>query len=451
MPQPAAQSAEGLGRLLRLAGPIVFAQLCFFGMNTTDTIVAGRMSAQVLAGVALGGTIMMIGLTFLFGFALAVSPLVAHRVGARAPACEIAQLNRSALVLLSVLWSAHGLLMWLLPPLILAYLPIESEVRVNATEYLRMLVLGSPAMGVFFALRNVMEGLGYSKPVMWLGMFAFLINIPLDVVLMTGWGVVPALGAAGCGLATAMVQLMMALGLCWLFLSDARFQPYRPQGKLSLAAIAEILRLGAPIALAMASEHALFAAGGLLMARFGTETLGAAQIALNFTGMMFMIAIGMGQASSVLVGQAMGRGDFAGVRMYGRLGYSCMFALSALIAIVMLSQARVIAAWYSSDAQVLAVAVSLIYIAGFFHMVDAFQALGSGLLRGLKDTRYVMFATLLAYWGVGGSSFVCLFVFNPQIASAAAVWWVYCAALACAAALLGGRFYWQLRKLDFYA
>lgn len=446
MPVPShTQPIASLSRLLRLAGPIVFAQMAFFGMNTTDTIIAGRMGPQVLAGVAMGGTMMMIGLTFLLGFGLAISPLVAHRVGQRRPAHEIGELARSGLVLLVALWGFFGALMWLLPPLVLAQLPLEDVVRAEALAYLRMLALGTPFLGVFFALRNVVEGLGYSRPIMWIGFCALLLNIPLDMALMVGWGPLPAMGAAGCGLASALVQMWLAAAACWLLWRDPRFRAYRPQGKVQPALMREIGVLGFPVAIALASEHALFATGGLLMTRFGTEALGAAQIALNFTGMMFMIALGLGQATSVLIGQAAGARDAVAVGRLGRLGYACMTALGSLIAALLLLWPQQIVALYTRDAAVMAVAVGFIQVAGFFHLVDALQALGSGALRGLKDTTYVMQATTVAYWGVGGGLFVYLFYFNQ--APALAVWWVYCAALASAAILLGLRFFYQLRRL----
>ena len=280
---------------------------------------------------------------------------------------------------------------------------------------------------------------------MWIGFVALLLNIPLDLAFMTGWGPLPAMGAMGCGFATAIIQFCLATAIFTLYWRGRRFRAYRPQGKPQAAHVREVWKIGLPIALALASEHALFAVGGFLMTRFGTATLGASQIALNFTGMMFMVALGLGQASAVLIGQAAGARDAAAVQRIGKLGYQVMTALSCAIALLLLAIPERIAGLYSKDAEVVAVTVSFIRIAGVFHMVDALQALGSGALRGLKDTTYVMQATTLAYWGVGGAGYVYWFYFNdagPQM-----VWWVYCAALASAALLLGLRFWLQSRAL----
>ena len=181
------------------------------------------------------------------------------------------------------------------------------------------------------------------------------------------------------------------------------------------------------------------------MTRFGTATIGASQIALNFTGMMFMIALGLGQAVAVLVGQAAGARQAAAVRRIGALGYQSMCVLSGGLALILLLLPQPIVRLYSDDPEVIAIAVSFLKIAGAFHLVDALQALGSGVLRGLKDTAFVMRATTFAYWGVGGLGFV--WMFQVQQAGPQAVWWVYCAALATAAALLGLRFWWQARRL----
>ncbi len=446
---PRGRPAPGLptrGRLLRLAGPIVFAQMAFFGMQTTDTIIAGRLGAEVLAAVALGGTLLMIGFTFLIGFGLAVAPSVAHRFGAGAPAAEIAAFNSSAVVFSATLWSLWGLVLWFLPAPVLALLPLDSEVRVQSQGYLQAVALGMPFLGVFFALRNALEGLGHSRPIMWLGFCALLLNIPLDLVLMNGWGPIPALGAIGCGLATALLDAGLAAGMWAVFSLRSQYRPYRPAGRPGLAGMRELSSLGLPIGLALASEHAIFAVGGLLMTRFGTAIMGASQIALNFTGMMFMVALGLGQATSVLVGQAAGAGHAAGVRRAGLLGYQSATLVAVLIAGLTLGFTERIIRWYTQEAEVVAAAVLFLQIAGIFHVFDALQALGAGALRGLKDNAYVMHATTVAYWGVGGLGFVYCFVLRDSPAHV--VWQVFVAALATAAILLGLRFYWQARHFE---
>lgn len=433
-------------RLLRLAGPIVLAQMAFFGMQTTDTIIAGQLGADVLAAVALGGTLLMLGFTFLLGFALAVAPGVAQRFGGGEGARDIGRYVSSSLALSVALWTVWGGLLWVLPDLIFAHLSLEPQVREAASGYLRAVSLGTPFLGVFFTLRNTMEALGHSRPIMWLGFAGLLINIPLDLALMHGWGPLPALGAVGCGLATALVDVGLALGMIWLFLSWPEFRPYRAQGRPSRAGMGELWRLGLPLALALVSECAIFAVGGLLMTRFGTATLGASQIALNFAGMMFMIALGLGQATAVLVGQAAGARDPAAVRRAGRLGYQTAAVLALGIAAFMLLLPEWIIGWYTQDAAVAATAVVFLKIAGAFHIFDALQAVGSGALRGLKDTRFVMWATTAAYWGLGGSCFAYLFFYRS--AGAAAIWWIYTVALALAAGLLGLRFWRQTNQSE---
>lgn len=432
-----------LSRLLRLAGPIVFAQIAFYGMQVTDTVIAGQLSSDVLAAVALGGTLNMIGFTFLLGIGLAVAPGVAQRFGAGVGAGGIGQFVSSSVALSVLLWGLWGASLWIWPGWVLEALDLEPPVRQAAIDYLRAISLGAPFLGLFFALRNSMEALGHSRPIMWLGLVAFVLNIPLDIALMRGFGPIPALGAAGCGLATALVHVALAAVMWWFFHGLAEFRPYRPQGRPALAGARELWGIGAPIGLALASEHAIFAAGGLLMTRFGTETLAASQIALNFTGIVFMVALGLGQATSVLVGQAAGAGSALGIRRAGQLGYLSTAVIAVLVTVLMLGFPDQIIAAYTSDAPVAAQAVIFIKIAAAFHFVDAMQALGAGALRGLKDTRYVMFATTLAYWGVGGALFIWLF--QVQRAGPAAIWWIYCAALGVAALALGLRFYRQVR------
>lgn len=432
--------------LFRLAGPIALAQLFFFGIHTTDTIIAGRMGADVLAAIALGGTFLMMGFTFLLGFPLAVAAGVAHRFGQGVPATDIGQFAGSSVALCVFLWSVWGVLLWLVPGPVLDWLDIEPVMREQCQAYLRAIAWGAPFLGIFFALRNVMEALGHSRPVMWLGLFAFVLNIPLDLLLMYGLGPLPALGALGCGLATALVDVLLALGMGVLFFRFRIFRPYRPRRPIRAAHMTEVLQLGAPLALALASEHAIFAIGGFLMARFGASMMGASQIALNFTGLAFMLALALGQATSVLVGQAAGAGHAAGVRQAGLLGYQAATVVAMLVVLLLFTVPEFIVSLYTQDAQVAAPAVLFLKVAGIFHLFDALQALGAGALRGLKDTRYVMQATILAYWGIGGTLFWWFFL--RQESPAIVVWYIYLAALGAAAILLGLRFWRQAAQFE---
>ncbi len=435
-----------LSRLLRLAGPIVTAQMAFFGIQTTDTIIAGRMGAEVLAAIALGGTFLMMGFTFLIGFALAVAPGVSHRFGAGASEGEIGRYASSSMVLCVVLWTLWGAALWVLPEPLLIWLDIAPSMVAECSAYLRAISLGAPFLGVFFALRNVMEALGHSRPIMWLGLLMLLLNIPLDLLLMYGAGPIPALGATGCGLATAIIDVLLAASMLYCFWRLPQFRGYRPQGRPRRTEVRETVVLGLPIALALASEHAIFAIGGFLMARFGAEVMGASQIALNFTGMVFMIALGLGQATAVLVGQAAGARDGPAVRKAGSLGFASCAVLAGMLALLLLWLPETIVRLYTREAAVAAHAVMFLKVAGIFHLFDALQALGAGALRGLKDTRYVMQATTVAYWGVGGTSFWYFFI--RQESAPVAVWYIYLAALGAAAVLLGLRFWWQARHFE---
>lgn len=424
---------------------MIMAQLAFFGMHTTDTIVAGRLGPEVLAGVALGGILMMVGFTFLIGFGFAVAPGVAQRFGAQAPAAEISQFVVSALAFSVAIWSLWGLLLWTLPPLLLARLPLEPLVADEALAYIRAAAIGTPFIGAFFVLRNALEGLGHSRPVMWLGLAALLLNLPLDIVLMHGWGPIPALGAMGCGLATSLVQALLATTMAILFARHRRYRAYAPRGRPQMAGVREVWWVGLPLGLALMSEHAIFAAGGLFMTRYGTAEVAANHIAFNVTGLAFMLALGWGQATAVMVGQAVGRGDRAAVRMAGALGYRVCAVVACGLAILLIVGADAVSRLYTRDPAVAAVAASFVRIAGAFHVFDALQALGAGALRGLKDTAYVLRATILAYWVIGGLAYYVLIVRGAG--SAQSIWWIFTLALGAAAGLLAWRFFSQTRLL----
>ncbi len=429
-----------LGRLLRLAGPLVAAQVAFLGMHTTDTLIAGRLGAEALAAVAVGNAVMMSGFVTFMGFCMAVSPGVAQRHGAGTQIAELRSFMLAGGSLAVLLWTLWGALLWTLPPWILPWLQLEPAVAAQATGYMRAVALGTPALGLFFAGRNLLEGLGYSRPIMWLGIMALLLNIPLDFAFMLGWGPFPALGATGCGVATALVDWALALAVLITVYRDPRFRAYAPRraDRLRRVDLVELLQVGSPIAAALFFEHLIFALGGLLMARFSTEAIAAHQITLNFVAMMFMVPIGLAQATSVLVGQAVGRRVGPDARRAGWLGYQAVAAFAVLMAIPMLVMPEAILRLYTDDTTVIPLGVVLLRVAGAMHLFDALQALGAGALRGYKDTSMILLITLLAYWGVGFP--VCLWLAFAQSWGPSGIWWGFSAGLAVAALLLAWRF-----------
>lgn len=426
---------------LRLALPLVAAQLLFVSMGTVDTIVAGRLGAAPLAAVAVGANLWFMAFVLFWGLFMAVSPIVAQRLGAGRPPAETGVFLRGALALAFVMGLAWTVLLLAVTDPLLGLLHLEPQTTAYAHDYLRAIAPGALPFALYFALRNGAEGSGQTRVTFWSGLTGFLVNAVLAYGLANGaWGL-PALGPQGCGVATACAGAVMTAVFLVMFARHPALRELQLFGAGSWRPgpdTWEIVRLGAPIALIITAEAWLFLIGALLMARFGTDTVAAHQIAINFASITFMVPMSIGMATTVRVGHAAGAGDAVAVRLRGLAGIG-MGALFALVsASIMALLPDLIVAAYTDAAGVAPIAVGFLYLAAIFQVADCVQATSNGALRGIKDTRMPMLITVAAYWLVGLPLAVAL-AFDTALGPSG-IWLGFIAGLAVAAVGLASRF-----------
>ena len=182
----------------------------------------------------------------------------------------------------------------------------------------------------------------------------------------------------------------------------------------------------------------MFTAVALAIGSLGTAQVAGHQVALNFVAITFMVPLGIAMAVTVRVGHAVGRGDPGAVRFIALVGGGMATAAQVVSASVMLLFPRQVAAIYTDDPAVVAVARDLLFLAAIFQLSDGLQASAAGALRGLKDTRVPMLITVVAYWLVGIP--LGWFLGFPLGLGARGLWMGLIAGLTFAAALLAARF-----------
>ncbi|MEO4049268.1 MATE family efflux transporter [Pseudomonas sp. CAU 1711] len=442
--------AQGeLRALLRLATPIIIAQLANTAMGFVDAVMAGRVGPRDLAAVALGNSLWVPVFLLMTGVLLATTAKVAQRFGAGATE-EIGPLVRQGLWLGLGIGSLCAVQLWNATP-VLRLMRVDPALIDPAMGYLRGVACGFPAVALYYVLRCFSDGLGHTRPSMVLSLCGLLLNIPLNYVLIYGKLGLPALGGVGCGWATGIVMCCMFLGmLAWVSWAPC----YRPSRLFARfegpcwAQIRRLLAVGVPIGVAVFAESSIFAVIALLIGGLGATVVAGHQIALNFSSLIFMIPYSLGMAATVRVGQALGRGAprdarfAAGVAMAAALAYACV---SASLVLLLREQ---IARIYSPDPAVIAVAATLMVYSALFQFSDAAQVTAAGALRGYQDTRATMLFTLFAYWGIGlpvgyGLGLADWF---GEPSGPSGLWQGLVVGLTCAAALLGVRLARSARK-----
>lgn len=426
---------------LRLAWPIIAAQMSMVSMSTVDTLLAGRLGAATLASVAVGANIFFLIFVFFLGLFMAVSPIVAQRIGARLPPEQTGRFLRGALalaVLAGLVWSA---LLWLCGPPVLKLLGLSAAAEAGARGYLHAISLAPVGFCLTFTLRNAAEAHGLTRISLVAGVVGFVVNASTGWLLLFGHAGLPRMGAAGTGVATALAGWSMVLVYVLAYRRHPALralQLLRSGTWAEAAAMREVLRLGLPIAAILTAEGSLFLVGALFMARFGEAVVAAHQVAINFASLSFMVPLSVGLATTVRVGTYAGAGNAAGVARAGRagMGMGVLFALASATLMALLPGP--IVQLYTDAPEVWPLATHFLGFAAVFQIADCVQATANGALRGVKDTRLPMLITVLAYWVVG-LPLAGLLAFATPVGPAG-VWCGFIGGLAVAAVGLAWRF-----------
>jgi MATE family multidrug resistance protein len=274
---------------------------------------------------------------------------------------------------------------------------------------------------------------------------ACLANGLLAWALVFGHLGLPALGLAGSGYATAVVCWASTLAL----IAYSRYARLIPPGILSLSkreiadGLRAVLKIGWPIAGVLLAEVGLFTASPVLMGYFGSAALAAHQICLGIASLVFMVPLSIGQAATVRVGFLVGAGAFAQARTAGYMALVAGIGFMMVSAAALILFAHAVLSLYldANDPQrdaVMAIGGKMILVAAAFQLFDGAQAVASGALRGLKDTRAAMLAGIVGYWGLGmpiGVGLAFGLDFGPV-----GLWWGFAAGLGATALMLTSRF-----------
>jgi MATE family multidrug resistance protein len=389
---------------LRLALPLVLAEIGWMSMVIVDTMMVGRLphSAASIAAVSISSSIFVVFAFFAEGLLIGLDTLISQAFGAgHREDCHRSLLN--GIYLSFAIAPLLALPVWFIP-LHFRQLGVSPEVADLALPYMRTLAVGLLPLVLYFAVRRSLQGMNMVRPIAFALVSANLINFLGNYIFIYGKFGFPALGVTGSGLATAFSRTYLGLFLvAYLLWYDHRHRTdlLKTPAFPDLQRIRRLLALGLPAALQMTAEVTVFALVASLIARLGAVPLASHQIALNTVAFTYMVPLGISSAAAVRVGQAIGRRDPSAARDAGNtailLGASFMLCMSAVLLIF----PRVIAHIYTYDETVIRSAVTLLAAGAAFQLFDGLQTVATGALRGTGDTRTPMLCHFSAYWFIG--------------------------------------------------
>ena len=434
MTSPTSPGAGELSAHIRLAIPLVAQQLGFQLMGTVDAALLGRYSDTALAAAGIGNNLLFSITSVGIGIVMGLDTVLPQALGAGRPGD--ARRSLRAGLGLAILVGLGCTLVVLTTPAILLLAGVPAEVAHDARIYVDVRAIGIVPFLLSIALRSYLAAHHITRPLVIAVIAANLANALLDLALIYGLGPIPALGVTGAGLATVLVQIAIVA----IYAAGARaIDGSTPWPAATRTDLAAILRYGLPVAGQLGAEVGIFGVATILVAHMGKVPVAGHSIALNLASFTFSVTVGIGAATSVRVGHAIGAGDRALARRRGVLGLSLGLAVMACFAVVFLAAPGPLARLFTGEATVIAATIPLLQIAALFQLSDGAQAIGAGALRGIGDTRATFVGNLIGHYAIGLAISLAL-GFGADL-GAPGLWWGLSAGLTVTAIYLVQRFW----------
>jgi MATE family multidrug resistance protein len=389
---------------LRLALPLIVAEVGWMSMGIVDTVMVGRLpnSAVAIGATGLGQSLYHSVAIFGGGLLLGMDTFVAHAFGR-----EDLDDARHSLVnglFLAFLLTPLLMLAVSLWPALMQRFGISPELVEPMRPYLRALNWGTLPLLAYFALRRYLQAVNVAHPIMFALISANIVNAVGNWVLIYGHLGFRAMGITGSGWSTCMARIYMVLCLVitLLWVESKRLQPdWMSTLRIDVGRMSALLKLGAPAATQILCEIGAFSAATALVARLGPVALAGHEIALNCAALTFMVPLGISSAAAVRVGQQLGRRDLAGARRAGWSAIVIGVGFMACSGSVFVAVPNLIARLFTPNPAVIRVGAQLLLVAAAFQLFDGLQTVATGALRGAGDTRTPMLANFVAYWLMG--------------------------------------------------
>ncbi|WKA57127.1 MATE family efflux transporter [Planococcus shenhongbingii] len=395
--------AEKFRMLIKIVFPILVTQVAMYLVTFFDIYMTARYSTEDLAGVSIGSSFWVPVYIGLAGILMSITPIVAQLMGAKKKE-EVKDAVQQGIYLAVILALIVFIFFFFSIEPLLSLINLEPAVASVAKNYIFAMSFGLVPLFVYNALRCYIDALGSTRISMFISLLSAPINVFFNYLLIYGNFGFPELGGVGAGYGSAITYWLVMLIAVWIIHTRKPFKSFnifRGWAKLSFIRLSEISLIGVPIGIAIFAETSIFSAVTLMMSTYGTITIAAHQIAINFTSLLYMLPLSISMGATILVGFEVGAKRFNDARQYSWISVAAAVGFSFVSAFILFSMRHQIAGLYTSDPAVIQLAVQFLIFAALFQLSDAVQAPVQGALRGYKDVNITFVMALISYWVIG--------------------------------------------------
>ena len=393
---------QELRPLMKLAGPVILAEVGWMSMGLVDTIMVGPLGPAAIAATGMGSSVFAAIVIFGMGLMLGLDAYVSQAHGAGDERACLLWLHQGV-------WLACGVAPMVMVLAWVAYATLDQwglhpETRVLVGPYLRVITFSALPLMLYATFRRYLQGMHLVRPIMIALITANLVNAAANWIFIYGNLGMPAMGVVGSAWATTAARVYMAAFLFVAIQIEHRRRGHRhPKVDFGIDPhrIRRLVRLGFPAASQVALEVGVFAAATALAGRLDPVASGSHQIALNIASLAFMVPLGLASAAAVRVGYAYGAGD---THRAARAGWTALVSgglIMTAIGLVFFLWPVALLRVFSSDPRIIEIGVGLLAIAAAFQLFDGTQAVATGALRGISETRMPMIVNFVGHWVLG--------------------------------------------------
>lgn len=422
-------------RLAVLSAPVIITQVGAMLLGVVDIAMVSRVGIHELDAASLGNLWIFGTIIFGMGVIFGLDPIVTQAHGRREHARVALALQRGLVI--AVLMSVPIGALWLVTGPALELFSQPADLARSAHDYARIQIWSVPPFLGYFALRQYLQGRGIVAPSLWVMVLANIFNVIGDWILIFGHFGVPAMGLLGAGIATALTRAFLLVALVvWTLAAKLHRDAWVPWSRhaIDLRGLGEILGHGIPVGIQFLLEGWAFQIATLMAGRLGAEALAAHTVVISMASLSFMMPMGLSQGAATRVGNLIGAGDPFGARRTAWIAFAMGASLMLISATAFVTLRVTLPSLYTDDANVIAIAATILPIAAAFQIFDGLQVVGGGILRGLGQTRpaaifnfmgYYLWALPIAWW----------FAFRLGM-GLPGIWWALSIGLATVALLL---------------
>ena len=428
--------------IIALAIPLVIGQLGQMLLGVFDTIMVGKVGILDLAALSFANSLFIIPFVFAIGILTCISIRTSTARGQKNQA-EARSICRNGFYLSTIIGTVFFLVALAAFPF-LHSMGQPDDVATRSEGYYLIVMASLIPCAMSLLLKNHADALDRPWPAFWIFMGGVALNILLNAALIFGqWGF-PKMGLEGAAIATLVARWVIVVAMLLWFRFDRSLHPWTPTHwfkKPDWSEMRSLTKLGLPAGLQTLAEVSTFAAAGLIIGAFGAEALASHQIALQSSGMAFMIPLGISMALTVRIGEV--HGDHTRQRSIVKAGWFLTILCSCTTAAIFIFAGNFVASLFIDIPEIITLAASLLIVSGVFQIVDGIQVASTGLLRGLHDTQTPAKMAIFSYWAIGIPSGYCLAHYAGL--QAKGMWWGLALGLGIASILLSTRLWRKIR------